>query len=232
MPRILLTRPQDRSEAFAAEIAACGWDALVWPLLTIRNRLSRPVAPADGQALIFTSAQAVEALPSPAPVRSPAICVGPATAAAARKRGFSEVTDVAGDAESLVGTLIGAAPRSYLHVRGAQSRGAVAARLAGAGRPTDELIAYEAVAAEYPPPEIDTAFKAGKIDAVALFSPRSASLFRNLAKVDWLRRRVTAFAISAAAAEPVHDMGFAEVIVAERPDGPAMRAAICSAAKR
>ena len=229
MPRILLTRPQDRSEAFAAEIAECGWDAVIWPLLTIRNRLVGPLRPAADQTLIFTSARAVQALPQPAPIDAPAVCVGPATAAAARERGFADVSVVAGDAEGLVQSLIAAAPRNYLHVRGVHSRGDVAARLSQAGRPTGELIAYEAVAAAQSPEEIDTAFKAGKIDAVALFSPRSASIFSQLAQADWLGRRVTAYVISPATADPVRDTGFGRVVVAASPDGQAMRAAICSA---
>lgn len=231
MPCILLTRPQDLSEAIAAEIAQCGWTSMIWPLLKIENRLTHPLSPAGDQSLIFTSARAVDALPDPAPIRSPAICVGPATAAAAKARGFEAVTDIGGDADALVRSLTGGAPRRYLHVRGVHSRGDVAGRLNAASRPTDEVIAYEAVASKAPPSEIDTAFQARKIEAVGLFSPRSAAIFKRLARAGWFKGRVTAYAISAATAEPVRDMGFDSVIVADRPDGAAMRAAICSAEK-
>ena len=229
MPCILLTRPLDQSEKFAAEIADCGWRSAIWPLLTIENRFIRPVEPAADQSLIFTSARAVKALPDPAPVRTPAICVGPATAAAARDRGFTAVTNIEGDADILVQSLLDTAPKRYLHVRGAHSRGEVAERLTHANRPTEELIAYEAVASENAPAEIDTALKAGKIDALALFSPRSAAIFKRLVKSDWLGRMMTVYAISPAAAEPVRSMGFARVILADKPDGAGMRAAICSA---
>ena len=232
MPCILLTRPRDRSEAFAADIADCGWTSMIWPLLTIQNRLSRPVAPAQDQSLIFTSVRAVDALPDPIPTRTPAICVGPATSAAARRRGFAAVTDVGGDADDLVRSLTNAPPRRYIHLRGVHSRGEVAARLTAAGRPTDETIVYEAVASRKAPPTIDTAFQGRKIQAVALFSPRSAAIFERVAGDGWLDGQVTAFAISHAAAAPVRNMGFAKVIVASQPDGEAMRAAICSAKMR
>ena len=231
MPCILLTRPRNKSEAFAAQIAECGWTSAIWPLLKIQNRLTRPVTPEGEQSLIFTSAAAIAALPDPAPVAAAAICVGPATAEAARRRGFSHVTNIGGDADALVQSLSDAPARKYLHVRGAQSRGDVAARLTAAGRPTDDVIAYEAIATRQPPAAIDTAFQLRKIQAVALFSPRSAAIFQKCAKSGWLDGAVTAFVISAAVAEPVRDIGFDRVVVADQPDGNAMRAAICSAIK-
>lgn len=231
MPNILLTRPKDRSEAFAKEIEACGWTSTIWPLLTIRPLLKEPVEPAHGQSLIFTSVRAIEAMPDPVPVHSAAICVGPATAAAAHHRGFTDVTDIAGNAETLVKALLTMAPQRYLHVRGVDTRGDIAARLTEAGRPAGEMLAYEAIAANHAPEEIDTAIQAGKIDAIALFSPRSAAILKRLVKNEWASRlsKMTIFAISPSAAEPARDMGFARVLVANKPNGSAMRAAICSA---
>ena len=231
MTNILLTRPQDKSEAFAEKIAECGWTATIWPLLTIQRLRAEPIEPSTDQAIIFTSARAVETLPDPAPINTPAVCVGPATAAAATRRGFSSVQNMAGDADRLVDSLKTADPKAYIHVRGVHSRGDVAARLTAAGRPTTEVVVYEAVAADAAPREIDTAILTGKIDAIALFSPRSASIFRRLARREWSERlsMATVYAISAAAAKPISDMGFAEVALAKRPDGQGMRAVICSA---
>lgn len=232
MPNILLTRPKDRSEAFAKEIEQCGWRSTIWPLLTIRPLLTAPIRPRDGQTLIFTSVNAVAATPDPAPLSSPVICVGNATAAAARARGFRTVTDVDGDARKLIQTLLNKAPQRYLHIRGVDTRGDIATTLTRSDRPTDEAIAYEAVASNHVPKEIDAATMGGEIDAVALFSPRSAAILRELVGVAWLSclSTVTVFAISPSAAEPVQDMGFANVVVAKKPNGSEMRAAICSAA--
>lgn len=231
MPNILLTRPRKRSEAFAKEITKCGWTSTIWPLLTIRPFSTGPIEPGNGQSLIFTSVNAVESIPVPIPIHAPVICVGPATAAAARNKGFIAVRDIAGDAHKLVQTLREAPPQRFLHVRGAHTRGDIAAKLTLAGHPTDEAITYEAAASDDAPREIHTAILAEKIDAIALFSPRSAAIFKKLARVEWLShlRSVTLFAISPAAAEPARDIGFAKVVVVEKPNGPAMRAAICSA---
>jgi len=231
MPNILLTRPKDRSEAFAKEIEHCGWTSTIWPLLKIHPLLTEPVIPQEGHSLIFTSVSAVDALPEPVPTRVSAICVGAATAAAARRRGITSITDVSGDAQKLIQTLLAREPQRYLHVRGVKTRGDIAASLTQAGCPTDEIIAYEAVASDYAPEKIDAAIMAGKIDAVALFSPRSAAILDRLSKVEWFSRlsTATAFAISPATAEPVRSMGFVKVVVAEEPNGSAMRAAICSA---
>lgn len=232
MPNILLTRPQDRSEAFAQEISKCGWTSTIWPLLTIRPLLKAPVELGVDQALIFTSKHAVESMPGPVPNHAPAICVGAATARAARTRGFTSVTDASGNADMLIEMLLIAAPQRYLHIRGVHTRGDIAQRLSQAGRPTEEVIAYEAVATKNTPHEIGAAIMAEKIDAIALFSPRSAAILKKLVKVEWLSRlsSATMFAISPAAAEPALDIGFAKVVVAEKPNGSAMRAAICSAA--
>lgn len=231
MPNILLTRPKDRSEAFAKEIEQCGWTSTIWPLLKIRPLLTEPVMPQEGQSLIFTSVNAVDAMPEPVPRQASAICVGAATAAAARRRGITSITDVSGDAQKLVQTLLAREPQQYLHVRGAKTRGDIATSLTHAGSPTDEIIAYEAVASDHTPKKMEAAILAGKIDAVALFSPRSAAILVRLIKVEWFSRlsTATAFAISPATAEPLRDMGFAKVVVAEEPSGSAMRAAICSA---
>ncbi len=231
MPNILLTRPKDRSEAFASEIEKCGWTSTIWPLLKIRPLLAEPIMPQERQSLIFTSMNAVEAMPEPVPTKAHAICVGASTAAVARRRGFTSITNVSGDAHKLVQTLLARESQRYLHVRGAKTRGDIAARLTQAGSPTDEIVAYEAQASDHAPEKIDTAIMSGKIDAVALFSPRSAAILKRLAKVEWFCRLSTAtvFAISPATAEPVRDIGFAKVVVADEPNGSAMRAAICSA---
>lgn len=231
MPNILLTRPRERSEAFATEIEKCGWTSTIWPLLTIHPLLTTPIEPTEGQSLIFTSVNAIWSMPNPVPIHTPAICVGAATAAAAYKRGFTAITDISGNAHELIQTLLGVEPQRYLHVRGVDSRGGIAASLTQTGRQTAEIVVYEAIASDHAPKDINTAIMAGKIDAVALFSPRSAAILRKLVKTEWLSHlsTTTMFAISPSAAEPARDIGFAKVVVAKKPNGSAMRAAICSA---
>ncbi len=232
MPQILLTRPKLLSETFANDIAKAGWRSTIWPLMTIRSLLSEPIVVDDDCALIFTSARAIETLPKPAPTYLSAFCVGPATAITARRYGFQNVTDISGDGDRLVEVLSVARPLRYLHVRGAHTTGNIAERLTFAGRPTGEVVAYEAIAATSAPEAVHTAINGGNIDALALFSPRTAAIFTSLARPEWTERlnRMIVYAISPAAAEPVKSLGFSDVVIADRPNGEAMRAAICGAA--
>lgn len=232
MPRVLLTRPRAKSEALAAALARDGWEAAIWPVLEMRDREIDRRAVAAARTLIFTSARAAEALAPLAPLNKPAWCVGPATARAAEAIGCAP-RDGGGDAaEMLARILAGPDEGPYLHLRGAQVRVRVAAALDEAGRRAAEAVAYEAAPGGPPPAQVDTLMRAGKIDAVALFSPRSAEIFAAGAPASWRAAfgAMRAVAISPATAAPLRPLGFATVEIAEKPEGAAMRAAICGAA--
>jgi len=134
--------------------------------------------------------------------------------------------EAAGDADALVATL-NSASGERTHIRGRDARGDVAARTGAS-----EVVAYEAVSATAAPPEIDQAVR-GDLTAVAVFSPRTAGIFAQLAPDTWRMNaeRLSLYAISAAAAAPLSGFGFGDVVVAETPTADAMRAALCGAAK-
>ncbi|MEX2518885.1 MAG: uroporphyrinogen-III synthase, partial [Paracoccaceae bacterium] len=176
MPLILLTRPQAQSEAFAAEIAHDGWRSLIWPVIEITPLLSAPPDLAGVDALIFTSARAVEALARfGAPPPLPAWCVGPATAAAARRAGLGPVIAAEGDGEALVAALAMADGR-LLHIRGRDASVDILGALRRAGRDAREVVAYAAEPGREPEARVGAAIAAGEAAGVALFSPRSAAL--------------------------------------------------------
>ncbi|QIE55075.1 uroporphyrinogen-III synthase [Pikeienuella piscinae] len=227
MPLVLLTRPRRQSDAFAAEIAADGWDALIWPVMEIVHLLPAPPDLSDADALIFTSARALEALLQHGPPPAlPAYCVGPATADAARRAGFDEVIEGGGDAVRLLAVLKAAGLSRPAHVRGRDIAMDISAALRDTGADARDIVAYEARPAGPPGARVDAAMRAGRIDAVAFFSPRTAALFAKAAPYAWRPRLATieAAAISAAAAAALAPVGFANISVAERPDGAAMRA--------
>lgn len=233
MPVALLTRPEDESRGFAAGIAADGWEALIWPLLQIVPALAAPPDPGDAEALVFTSARAVEALAAfgpPPPL--PAWCVGPATARAARAAGFAEVIESAGDAAALAARIAAEGTRRLLHLRGREAAGDLAGALRAGGREAREIVAYAAEPGGPPPPGVCEAMRAGAVAAALVFSPRSALRFAELAPPDWRPRfaAMTVVAISAAAMAPLEGLGFGRRIVAARPDAAAMRAALHRAA--
>lgn len=231
--RILLTRPRERAEPFAAALESDGWEATIWPLTTIRP-VSAAISPEGVQAVLFTSRAGVEHAPET--VRGlPAYCVGDATADAARKAGHSEAMSAGGAASDLLAmTKRLAAPDggALIHVRGKDAAGDVGAGLRDAGYELREAIVYEAAAVSTAPTEIVADIRKGAFAAAAFFSPRASAIFANLAEEGWREGLsvATAFAISENAARPLRDAGFESVAVAEAPTAEALRAAICGAA--
>jgi uroporphyrinogen-III synthase len=142
----------------------------------------------------------------------------------ARRAGF-DAQALGGDAEALVAALAGPGP-ALLHLRGEDSRGAIAERLSAAGRDTAEAVVYRQQARPLAPRARRVLAGGGPV-LVALFSPRSARLFRQA--VPDLPAGVSMAALSPAVAAELgrHD----GVRVAPRPDGPAMAGLIAAWAK-
>lgn len=237
MPSVLLTRPKDAAEAFAATLAPHGWRSVIWPLTRIEARLCAPINLAGVAGVVFTSARAVGAFRASgsAAGTAQAFCVGAKTAGAARAAGFSSVENASGDAAALVETIAAkAAPAAgrLAHIRGAHAAGDVAAGLIARGFDVEEIIAYEAVRETRRPEAVGEAIEAKTIAKAAFFSPRAAEIFADLAPPAWRRALggVAAVAISANAGTPLHECGFSRVEIAAAPNAAAMRAAICGAA--
>lgn len=158
--RLLLTRPRAQAEDFAEKVQAqtC-LEPLISPMQEMRD-LAVSIDLSGISALAFTSKNGVEAFARMSSARLPAYCVGDATAALARALGF-DARAAGGDAESLRAIL----PKTgVLHLHGCHVRQVLAAR---------HLAIYDQVAL---PLEADL-LATDNLDAVALFSPRSAALF-------------------------------------------------------
>ncbi|HSO41230.1 MAG TPA: uroporphyrinogen-III synthase, partial [Rhodospirillales bacterium] len=118
---------------------------------------------------------------------------------------------------------------AFLHIAGMVSAGDLGGRLAAAGfgyrravlyamRPVDAL---SAAACE--------ALAGGALSGVVLCSPRTAALFAELIAADALAaacRGLSAYCLSAAVASKIAALPFSARIVAQRPNQPAMVAAI------
>jgi len=161
-PILLLTRPEPASRRFAAALAGLGLEVVISPVLEIR-----PV-PHDGgrlaaaRGLVFTSVNAVPA--AGAGRGRPAVCVGPATARAARAAGF-DVTEGPGDAARMLPLLQGLG-EGWLHPHGAH----VARTL-----PVPGMVVYDQLPAPLNAPA--RAALAGAAPVILpLFSPRSSRL--------------------------------------------------------
>lgn len=179
---LLLTRPLPAARRFQqlveARIGGFG-RVILSPVLRI-DRLATPIAPDPDRVFLFTSANAVEALPPDALAPVPAWCVGERTAAAARAAGFL-VSGVAPDADGLMRMLRDRRPKGrFLHAAGRHRRVPLAERLTEAGLPAATVSVYDQRAV----PLTDAARAAlnGGQDIVApLFSPRSARLLADAA---------------------------------------------------
>lgn len=224
MLTLLLTRPEAQSRAFAAAVAEAvpgRFRFLVSPLLAIRHRPD-PVAPGGAALLAFTSANAVEAFAGRSPDRTPrAFCVGASTAAAARAAGFA-VSVAEGDAGALARLIAAESTGPVLHLRGAHAAADLAALLPG--RAVQDQIVYDQVPLP-PTPEADAIGRAGGIDAIAVFSPRSARLLAKAAR-SWDLRRTATVAISAAADAPLGPLAIRRRLVADTPSRAAIIAAL------
>lgn len=229
-PVVILTRPAAQARRFAASLrrAVPGLRVMVAPLM--EEVLLAPALEIAGRAVIFTSETGVRAAARliPQDLRGEAHCVGPRTAAAARRAGFT--AHLAGsDAATLVAALARPGP-PLIHLRGLDARGDVAARLTQAGRPTLEAIVYRQD--ECPlSPRATAALTGAAPVLVPVFSPRSARLLRQA--VGTPGGHVTLAALSPAVAAELGPSRQVpgQVQVATRPDGPAMVALIAAWAK-
>ena len=237
-PVLLLTRPEAEARRFEARVRALApgpWRAVISPLMEIVPVGAAGAVPdsVKGSVPVFTSAQAVPFAGEGG--GRPAWCVGPRTAAAARRAGWSP-REGGGDVEALLAAMLAARPEPVLHLRGVHSRGALAARLRAAGRPAEERVVYDQRA--LPLSEAARAVLAGDAPPVApvaapvtasvlapvvapVFSPRSAALLAAVlaAEAGNPAAPFRVIALSAAAAEPLRRWS---PLVAARPDGEAM----------
>lgn len=229
-PVMLITRPEIQGRALARRMGLKGWAPVLCPLTALIALRAQPDL-AELRGIIFTSANGVRCANLPAAARDlTAWCVGPATAAAAREAGFQTIEGPS-DAHALAAKIIAEGPRgAYLHVRGRHGTDHLRRVLTDAGLELREAVVYDMHAVERPAPEARDALLSGEVRAATFYSPRAAYLFADLIashpELGAGLHRASAAAISHETALNLRDLGFAEVICAERPDSDGMDAAI------
>jgi uroporphyrinogen-III synthase len=224
--RIIVTRPEPDARAFADEACVAGFEPIVSPVMTIVFGAAPPALDGVG-ALAFTSANGARAYAaSGAAVGLPVIAVGGLTAKEAERLGFSDLTVAGGDIESLAAAIVGAKGRftgRVLHVAGTDRAGDLAGALRAAGVEAETAILYRAEAAARLADEAAAALAADPpAEAVALFSPRSARLFVDLARKAGLEERlegVAAACLSEAVAKAAAETSWRRIIIAEARSG-------------
>jgi uroporphyrinogen-III synthase len=229
--RLLVTRPKDDAEETAARLRARGHTTLIAPLIEIRFVDGPEILLEGVQAILATSSNGVQALARRTSRRDvPLFAVGAQTSRVARDAGFFTMKSADGDARALAVAVMGwAKPNAgtLLHAAGAETKGDLAESLGAAGFKVRTEVLYDAVGANELPIDVLIALTAGNLDAVLLFSPRSAGIFSDCVVKAGAADKCTALealCISAAAADKLSALPFRAVHVAKRPDQKALLA--------
>jgi uroporphyrinogen-III synthase len=180
--RVAVTRPEEDAGPLTARLEAMGHEVVMAPLLTIRPRADVSIPDLPWQAIAVTSANGIRALPRGHDLTSfRTLTVGPQSLKAARAAGFA--ADAHGGDMNGLAAFIRAEldPRAgpILYLSGAETAGDLAAQLTAAGFDCRRVVLYDASPAETLG-EIAGALDAGALDAVLLYSPRSAKIWRGL----------------------------------------------------
>lgn len=225
--RIAVTRPEEDAGALRAKLEALGHAVVMVPLLTIAPREGVTIPKRDWQAIAVTSANGIRALPEGhglASIRT--LTVGPQSLKAATAAGFAAEAH-GGDVDGLAAFVRGALdPRKgpILYLSGAETAGDLEGQLTAAGFDCHRAVLYDAAPATGLG-VAESALREGEIDAVLLYSPRTARIWRRLAEEAGLAEaagRIRNFCLSRNVASVLPE-GWARH-VPETPDEQAMLA--------
>jgi uroporphyrinogen-III synthase len=227
-PKLLLTRPPAAAAAFLQALGPWAGQVILSPLLDIVPVRTAPPDPAP-RALVFTSKSAVQAYEGATAL--PAYCIGDATTAAARGRGF-HAQKVGADAADLVARLPALQPPEPLvHVRGVHVAKPVSAQLARSGLRCGEWIVYDQVARVLSD-EATAALATPDAAILPVFSPRSADLLgRSLREIAPVADCIFVVISPAVAARIIDHLPNARVFTADAPDAAAMVDAVHASAR-
>ena len=207
--RVWVTRTQPQADATARRLAEMGLEPVTAPVLVVCP-IAANIDLAGVAALAFTSSVGVRAFADASPRRDlPIFAVGGATAGAARAAGFAHVMASKGDVEALADLIAAARPSRVLAPTAREPAADLPALLAARGVKAVSVVVYETKAARPDPP--------ADIDAVLIHSPRAARIVADLIGAE-MAARLSAFAISEAAAAPLRRLPFARIVIAPFPD--------------
>ena len=231
--RVIVTRPAEATAALQADLAARGIDALAAPMLTVEPLASERVNPMTVQAVLVTSANGAEGaarlgLSGDLPV----LAVGDATARAARTAGFSQVTAADGDAAALVDLVTRRCrPQdgALIWASGEAVSTDLVSTLSEHGFEVVRRVVYRTVPAASLPEEVVAGLRAGSVEGVLFFSPRSAEAFARLAcglELEAECRAVRAYCLSDPIARIASKLAWRGIHVADTPTKAALIAAV------
>ena len=231
MTRMLVTRPEPDAQSSLARLQALGIEGVVAPVME-RVGLDVSLPPANGfAAVVLTSANAVRTLVERGVVADyvhlPVLAVGDRTARDAAAAGFARVSSAAGDFADLVNAIgLSGLKGPLFYPTGKHQSADLGKALAPMGVMVATAKIYDMVAIPALPPAILAALGDGRIDAVLVYSRRTAEIFAQLAQSleRTQRQRLGMLCLSEAVAEPLLEAHFNRISLADRPDEEAMMA--------
>lgn len=214
-------------------LRALGHDSQIEPLLFIDFLDCEAVSLIGVQALLITSANGIEAFARNSPARQLAVyTVGDATARKARSLGFVQVESAGGDVDDLarlVKEKLNPIAGALLHIAGSDIAGELSAELDQAGFTYHRQVLYKArQQTELSSRAID-AISTNTIDAVLVYSPRTAKTLINLMKRASLEDKTTeivAYCLSPAVAKTLDELPWQQCRIAPEPTEDALIALI------
>ena len=227
--KVIVTRAGEDADSFAALCRQSGLTPLLAPVMRIDIEKATIDLSGIG-ALAFTSANGVRAFVANSDARDLLVfAVGPVTAEAAKAAGFQNVRVAGGDVERLTDCIVterGSFQSALLHVAGAVRAGDLIAALRTHKIEARRLSLYQAHALDGFPAEVIADLKNDPApEWASFFSPRTASLFLDLARKAGLEDRlatIRAACLSEAVAEAARASRWRSVHVAQQLDAASM----------
>ena len=224
----LITRPKPDANALAARLEVMGHTSSSSPVMKVIYHQIKPPAPTSVSGLVITSTNTLRSLESfdqLAPFCPlPLFAVGKRSAKAAQKRGFSQIYQAKGKAETLAPLInqhLADRSKPLYHPGGKQKAFELSSPLDQMGYSLIEQIVYETQMTSRLTPETIKGLEASTIDAVILLSPRSARLFCNLIKahkLDQTIRSLACLCLSQNVAKAADQLDWQKKWISSRPD--------------
>ncbi|MEM7566956.1 MAG: uroporphyrinogen-III synthase [Pseudomonadota bacterium] len=205
--RVLVTRPVRDAERTAEALRRRGHDPVIAPVLQFEP-LQPKLPERPWKAILLTSRNAANVAPAAVDRTRPCFVVGSTTGRAAAASGFTDIRTAGGDAAALADLVIEnlePSSGSLLYLCGRHRTGNLAEQLETAGFEVELAECYDMLPLSFAP-DVIRELEAGAIDAVLLYSPRSAHAFASAIVARDLPRtpRILALSRAVLAALPSH----------------------------
>jgi uroporphyrinogen-III synthase len=225
--RVLVTRPMESAYPLINRLEELGHQPLFDPLICTTPIDPTEVLqsfPTNFEAIVTTSQIAIRCLANLTPRRDfPLWCVGGESAKVAKELGFDNIHAAEGSAEDLLDklftTLSLPLDKPLIHLSGDVVRVDMVKPLQERGIPAQHVVVYKTQEATALSCATQAALKAGGVDAVLFYSPRTGFIFQNLCKVAKLEhhcKSLTAICLSAAIKAAIMELPWNKIRIAKK----------------